>query len=228
VYSTAFLKPEASSLSIQRVLEFFQPEAQTSGSKARVVLARHEHGTNSLSDVRVAVRHLSHHLVSLTCGLSESGYRIYHDRRGAPRIDVDDRLPAMSISVSHSHDWIAVGLSRGVHIGVDVEPTRSRDRRVKISELLGWQLEIADDDDFHAKWTLWEASTKCASGSVVERSNNEFESLCDVQAGFVAEAGQWKSFTDQLGDLFFSVAMHGGPGGTMMHRDLDTATMTRW
>jgi phosphopantetheinyl transferase len=226
-----FLKSGVSSLSIQRILEFFQPGAQSSGSKARVVLARHDGDTDSISDVRAAVRRISHHLVSRTCGISESSYRIYHDHRGAPRIDVDDPLPPMSISVSHSHDWIAVGLSKGVQIGIDVEPTRPRERRVEISELLGWQLEVADDDDFHAKWTLWEASTKCASGSVVERSNIEFESLCDVQQGTIAEAGHWKTFSDQLGDLFFAVAMldeHGEPGGTMMHRDLDAATMTRW
>jgi hypothetical protein len=223
-----FLKPEAGALSIQRILEFFQPDAQTLGSKARVALARHESGTDSISDVRVAVRRLSHHLISRTCGLSESAYSIYNDHRGAPRIDVGDQLPPMSISVSHSHDWIAVGLSKGVQIGVDVEPTRPRERRDEISKMLGWQLDVADDDDFHAKWTLWEASTKCASGSVVERSNNEFETLCDVQPGTIAEAGHWKTFSDQLGDLFFAVAMYGESGGTMMHRDLDAATMTRW
>ena len=223
-----FLKPEAGALSIQRILEFFQPDAQTLGSKARVALARHESGTDSISDVRVAVRRLSHHLISRTCGLSESAYSIYNDHRGAPRIDVGDQLPPMSISVSHSHDWIAVGLSKGVQIGVDVEPTRARERRDEISKMLGWQLDVADDDDFHAKWTLWEASTKCASGSVVERSNNEFETLCDVQSGTIAEAGHWKTFSDQLGDLFFAVAMYGESGGTMMHRDLDAATMTRW
>ncbi len=226
-----FLISEASSLSIQRILEFFQPEAQASGSKARVAFARHESGTNSLSEVRDAVRRLSHHLISRSCGLSKSGYSTYHDHRGAPKIEVDGQLPPMSISVSHSQDWIAVGLSKGVQIGVDIEPTRPRERRDEISKMLGWQLEVADDDDFHAKWTLWEASTKCASGSVVERSNKEFESLCDVQAGTIAEAGHWKTFSDQLGDLFFAVAMHGEhgePRGTMLHRDLDAASMTRW
>ncbi len=223
-----FLKSEANSLSIQRILEFFQPDAQTLGSKARVALARQASGTDSISDVRVAVRRLSHHLISRTCGLSESAYSIYNDHRGAPRIDVGDQLPPMSISVSHSHDWIAVGVSRGVQIGVDVEPTRPRERRDEISKMLGWQLDVADDDDFHAKWTLWEASTKCAGGSVVERSNNEFETLCDVQPGTVAAAGHWKTFSDQLGDLFFAVAMYSESGGTMMHRDLDAATMTRW
>jgi phosphopantetheinyl transferase len=225
---SVFLISEASSLSIQKILEFFQAEPQSSGSKARVALARHESGTDSISDVRDAVRRLSHHLISRTCGLSESAYSIYHDHRGAPKIKVDGQLPPMSISVSHSHDWIAVGLSKGVEIGVDVEPARRRDRRVEISQLLGWQLDVKDDDDFHAKWTLWEASTKCTSGSVVERCNNEFESLCNVQPGTVAEAGQWKTFSDRLGDLFFAVAMHGGPGGTMMQRELDAASMTRW
>ena len=228
MYSSVFLISEANSLSIQRILEFFQPEAQALGSKARVVLAKHERNSAPISDVRAVVRRLSHHLISRSCGLSESGYTIYKDRHGAPGIHVDDQSPPMSISVSHSHNWIAVGLSRGVRIGVDVEPTRPRERRVEISNLLGWQLEVENNDDFHAKWTLWEASTKCVSGSVVERSNNEFESLCGVQPGTIAAAGHWKTFSDQLGDLFFAVAMHGGTGGAMMHRELDTATLSRW
>lgn len=178
--------------------------------------------------MRAAVQRVSHLLISRTCGLSESDYNIYHDQRGAPRIELGEQSQPMSISVSHSHDWIAVGLSTGVRIGVDVEPVRSRERRAEISALLGWQLEISDDADFHAKWTLWEASTKCASGSVVERCNNEFETLCAVRPGSVAAAGQWKTFSDQLGDLFFAVAMHGGPGGMMMQRDLDAASLSRW
>lgn len=193
-----------------------------------MVLAKCVAGSDSLTTTRAAAHKLSHRLVSQTFGLGESSIFICRDRSGAPKIAVNDGPSDMHISVSHSHEWIAVGVSKGVRIGVDVEPCRPRERRVEISDLLGWQLDIADDDDFHAKWTLWEASTKCASGSVVQRCNDEFESLCAAKSGTVAEAGQWKTFNDQLGSLFFSVAMHGGPSGSMLHRDLNAAAITRW
>jgi phosphopantetheinyl transferase len=226
--NTKVFQQEVGSLSIQRVLEFFDPEAAASRTKARVVVARHTGVDRSWSGVRAAAHDLAQRLIACTCNFGESTCSLCHDDIGAPYLAIDNKASSLNVSVAHCADWMAVGLASGAHIGVDVEFSRHRQRKAEISKLLGWQLEVVDNDDFHAKWTLWEASAKCVSGSIVERENHEFETLCGSQPGAVAAAGLWRSFNDQIDELFYAVAMKGGHHGPMMHRDLGATAMGHW
>jgi hypothetical protein len=100
-----------------------------------------------------------------------------------------------------------VALAQGQCIGVDVEVLRPRLRKDGIASMLEWPSKPVDDNDFYSRWTLWEASAKCASGSVVSRSNDGFDALCGSRPGAVFRAGPWISFRDKLSDVYYAVVM---------------------
>lgn len=61
---------------------------------------------------------LSHHITR--------PFTLTHTSEGAPRLILDNSLPAPLISVSHSRLLAAVALSRDISVGIDIEQPRPR------------------------------------------------------------------------------------------------------
>ena len=74
--------------------------------------------------------------------------------RGQPLADV-------SVSLSHSADWIAAGLARGGRLGIDVERENPRRRIAAMADWMGWR-DCHEADAFYGAWTYREARIKCS------------------------------------------------------------------
>jgi 4'-phosphopantetheinyl transferase len=136
---------------------------------------------------------------------------------------IDDTPALLSLSISHSGDWLAIALAT-VPVGIDVElPHRSRDLRalarftfspeeVQRLDTLG---EAAYDAGFHQLWTLKEARGKRSGSGLLPGESRCVTSLPSDPG--IAEATSWV-----LGDGALSVAVEAGTrievvGGEGLH-----------
>ena len=119
---------------------------------------------------------------------------------GRPRLEVDGDASPLSLSLSHSGDWLAIALAT-VPVGIDVEvPSRQRDLRGlarfafspdEVARLNA--LDVSDDAGysaaFHRMWTLKEARGKRSGTGLLPGESRRVTSLpSDADA---AEATNW-------------------------------------
>ena len=97
--------------------------------------------------------------------------------------------------------WLAAGVSFAAEIGIDIERITPRSGIHEIANFLNWQVPIANELDFYANWTLWEASAKCVENSVFMRNNSGFEQLRSRNTnGKFTHAGKWYGMHDVIND----------------------------
>ena len=140
-----------------------------------------------------------------------AGMAVHRHGDGRPQLRVDGEPSTLSLSLSHSGDWLAIALATAP-VGIDVElPRRSRDLRAlarftfsreEVARLDG--LEEADySAAFHRLWTLKEARGKRSGSGLLPGESRRVTSL-PSDAG-TAEATSWT-----LGDGALSIAVEPG------------------
>ena len=223
-------RPLAHALSIHRIFEFFSPEEQKNGPKARFALAKSPEIELSHQSRSTACRYLLQQLLSVTSATRENDWKLYHSTSGAPYLLRDGKPSTLNISLAHSSNWLAAGVTHKAQVGVDVEQFRPRRNFLKIANYLGWKNRVRDIHDFHAKWTLWEASAKCIQGSVMMTKNPGFELLCDVNTrDSVCNSGNWSGLHGCVNEeSFYAIVLKCKNGSNFIHRTLETGKIEPW
>lgn len=130
---------------------------------------------------------------------------------GRPRLLVDDAPSLLSLSLSHSGDWLAIALAT-VPVGIDVElPRRPRDLRAlarftfspeEVAGLEGLD-DIGYNAAFHRLWTLKEARGKRSGTGLLPGESRRVTSV--PSDADTAEATSWA-----LGEGALSLAVDPG------------------
>lgn len=87
----------------------------------------------------------------------------------APQLYHSGQHSGFNISVSHSGRWVAVGIAKGMAIGVDIQQRQVRRRQREIGKMIGLDQAAANSQRrFFSSWALREAIAKATNGSVLE------------------------------------------------------------
>lgn len=214
--------------SICRYIELYPSDERTSAPLARFILARNELADASLQSQRFACRYLTQKILSSSFAAPADAWTLDYSASGAPRLSIEGKPSALNISMAHSSQWLAVGLSSGARIGVDVEQLRQRDDIFALAKYLDWKDRVSDLCDFYAKWTLWEASAKCVHGSALMRRNAGFKAMAGCR-GQVRNSGLWNGLQDVFSDdVFFAIVLKCRRNRCLSHHNLDAKRVERW
>ena len=215
---------------IRQFVEIFTSDFRDSGPKARFAIARRSGIDSSRAAARADCRALLNEMLSRSFPDVDSDWELQRSASGAPRLLQNGMPSELSVSLSHSTDWIAAGISSQVKIGVDVEPIRVRERMSDIAGMFGWQSAVRDIGDFLSRWTFWEASAKCVGGSVLIKENPDFERLCKVGTnGSLSRTDRWAGLIDCVDhDAYYAVALHGHLKSDLLCRKLDSGSIQAW
>lgn len=208
---------------VLKVLEFYSKEMQEKPLLARVVIAASQLEGSDLECQRDACQFLLQR--TLACAPSRAGSRwgLSYSQAGAPFLIRDGLRSDLTVSMSHSANWLVVGIAERARIGVDVERARQRVNAEKVANFLGWDSQIGRSSDFYPKWVLWEASAKCIGGSVLMRHNPGFERLCYLDTNQrLGASGAWSGTHGRIGgEAFYAVVLHGESSVPLSLRQLD-------
>jgi len=213
-----------------RLIELYPSDRRITAPRARFIVARNQGANLSHQSRRIACWYLLRYLLSSTSATTENSWRLSHAESGAPRVTNNRKPSQLEVSMAHSEDWLAAGVSIEAKIGVDIERMKPRANMLAIANFLGWKSDIRDIHDFYLIWTLWEASAKCVEGSVLMARNPGFEKLCAVNTrSQVGDSGHWCGLGDRLGnDLFYSVALRCQQSTPMTYRILEPGAVLPW
>ena len=216
--------------SICRTIELTPVDEQISAPAARIAIAKIQSTNPSHRSQSSACRYLLRHLLSLTTNSKENGWKLHHSSSGAPRLSSNGMPSPFSVSMAHSAQWIAASLAYKVRIGVDVERLRPRGNFLAMADYLEWEVPIRDILDFHEKWTLWEASVKCAETSVLVINNSSFSDFCKINIrNKVKTIGRWSGLGACLeNELYYSVVLQCENEVAMTHRVLEPGKIEPW
>jgi len=215
---------------IHRIIELYPSDEQFLAPKARFILAGNQSTSSSHQSRRTACRYLLQQLLSFTLSGKKNEWKLYHSPSGAPCLSCNGKPSQLDISMAHSADWLAAGVACEARIGVDVERFKPRDNISAMADFLGWKKQVHDNRDFHAKWTLWEASAKCVEGSVLMRENRGFEQLstADTQ-DHVSNLGPWRGLHGCLEEkLYYAIVLKCPHDTALTHRILDVGKIEPW
>jgi phosphopantetheinyl transferase len=208
---------------VLKVLEFYSKEAQEKPLLARVVVAASQLQGSGLECQRQACQFLLQRM--LACAPSRAGSRwgLSHSQAGAPFLVRDGLRSDLTVSMSHSANWLVVGIAERARIGVDIERARQRANAEKVANFLGWDTQIGRGSDFYPKWVLWEASAKCIGGSALMPHNPGFERLCHLDTNQrLGASGAWSGTHGRIGgEAFYAVVLHGQSSVPLSLRQLD-------
>ena len=215
---------------IYRILELYPSDKRLSAPKARFILARNRCPNSSHQSRRTACRYLLQQLLSFTSAEKQNEWKLYHSASGAPCLLSNGKPSQLDVSMTDSADWLAAGVAFEARIGVDVERFRPRGNISAMADFLGWKERVRDNRDFHAKWVRWEASVKCAAGSVLMRENPGFERLCNVDTrDQVTNSGHWSGLHGcQEEKLFYAIVLKCPHDAALTHRTLDAGKIELW
>jgi phosphopantetheinyl transferase len=215
---------------IRRIIELYAPDQRISAPKARLILAQNRIADASLSSLRAGCRFLLQRLLCRTSGPPRTDWKLHYAASGAPFLSCNGAKSAFNVSISHSSQWLAVGLSMGARIGVDVERLKPRKNFPAMAGILGWKDKVRDLSDFLSKWTLWEAGAKCVGSSSLIRPNEEFERLDHRDAdGRVGSLGCWNGLHDRLDeDTYYAIVLNSQHSAVLTHRHLEPAEIKPW
>lgn len=109
-------------------------------------------------------------LLADSLALEKNGeWEIRRSIDSAPQLYHSGRNSEFDISVSHSGRWVAVGIAKGMAIGVDIQQHQVLRRRREMAEMIGLDRAAANSQQrFFSSWALREAIAKATSGSVLE------------------------------------------------------------
>jgi phosphopantetheinyl transferase len=129
---------------------------------ARVALARLGGGEAGYQAQRRAARELMVWLAQRTLGGGAESFAVRATSAGPPGLLFRGQpLADVSVSLSHSADWIAAGLARGGRLGIDVERENPRRRIAAMADWMSWR-DCHEADAFYGAWTYREARIKCS------------------------------------------------------------------
>ena len=129
---------------------------------------------------------------------STDDWEISHHSGSAPNLYRATESCELHASVAHSGHWVAVGVSSGSSIGVDIQLQDKRQRTRAMADLLRLQGRAAIDQQyFFSCWTLREAIAKATNGSVLTPHVIEAElaAACTERGRFVS-AGSFSAMVD--------------------------------
>lgn len=194
--------------SIHKIIEIFPANEQNLAPMARIIIARNPIEKTSYQAKRTSCHYLLQKLLRSISAIHKDYWELNYSSSGAPALISGESLN-LSISMARSGDWMAVGVSYRAGIGVDIECIKPRTNISAKADFLNWNIDVTDIQDFYAKWTLWEASAKCVSGSVFMCNNNGFNALSNVSTrNRVGRSQQWSGLHDCLDEkLFFAVVL---------------------
>jgi phosphopantetheinyl transferase len=212
-----------------RIVEIFPDREPTSTSRARFAIAGYPGAGRSRAASR---QHATELLAALLDSRAESrhDWTLNHTASGAPQLLVNGEACPVNISLAHCGDAVAVGVARGLAIGVDLEYMRHRPNMQAISEFVGWSGSTTDSDEFYARWTLWEAFAKCVSGSLLNKTNHRIENLTAHRSvGRMVFAANLAALCDCMGgDVMYSFVLAGDAAPYLAHRVVDLHELTPW
>lgn len=160
-----------------RFIEVRPQAGRTKLPRARIAVARHVGIDGSRTSIRQACRDLLSFILRNTVDTAGTRWQLTKGAAGSPSLLLDDAPSEFRLSMSHCRRWIAVGLSQGTSIGVDIELIRPKSRMNAISGFLGWSFEPNDVTNFWVRWTLAEAFAKQGDGSILKSSDQTVASL---------------------------------------------------
>lgn len=208
---------------VLKVLEFYSKETRGKPLLARVVIAASRLQDSGLECQREACQFLLQRM--LACAPSRAGARwgLSHSQAGAPFLVRDGQRSELTVSMSHSANWLLVGIAERARIGVDIEVAKQRANAGRVANFLGWDTRIGRSSDFYPKWVLWEASAKCLGGSVLMSHNPGFERLCHLDTHQrLGASGTWSGTHGRIGgEAFYAVVLHGESSVPLSLRQLD-------
>jgi phosphopantetheinyl transferase len=149
---------------VQNVYEARSRDARSAQAVARVALARLDGDVRAYRAQRRAARELLVWLAQSSLGGADAPFSVGTSAAGQPSLLAGGTpVRDVSVSLSHSQDWIAAGLARGGRLGIDVERENPRRRVAAMAEWMGWP-ECHEPDAFYSAWTYHEARIKCRGG----------------------------------------------------------------
>jgi len=153
---------------LQKVYEARVSGAESERPVARVALARLDAGRAGYRAQQRAARELLAWLAQSTLGGAADSFAVQTSAAGQPELLADEApwvAAAVSVSLSHSAEWIAAGLARAGRLGIDVERENPRRRIAAMADWMGWP-GCREPDTFYRAWTYREARIKCNGGAL--------------------------------------------------------------
>lgn len=197
--------------------------------RARIVIAR-----SRLKQPAYQLKRASSHklLQWLLCSISTTptqNREFNHSASGVPKLTsrMDGHL---NISLARSTNWLAAGVSCEAMIGIDIEVIKPRKNIPEKVEYLEWKVPVHNVQDFHARWTLWEASAKCVDGSALMSGNTGFEKLSTADTrSRVGKSGQWHGLHDCMDEeVFYAMVLRCQKDVKLAYRILDNEKLRPW
>jgi len=215
--------------SIERIIEIYTTDDPSRAPHARIILAQNQTGDHSYQTQRSSCHYLLQRLLCSVSPDQDQCWQLNYAASGAPRLAFVES-DHLKISMAHSADWMVAGVANQSGIGVDIERIKPRNHISRKTEFLNWNVPVHDNQDFHAKWTLWEASAKCVEGSVLMRENPGFEELCRLDThNRVCQTGLWSGLHGCLDEkVFYAIVLRSQNDLVMGHRVLHPEELEPW
>jgi len=215
--------------SIKKIIEVFPTNEQTLAPMARIMIAKNPIKQTSYQSKRTSCHELLQKLLRSILAIQKDHWELSYSSSGAPAL-ISGESQNLSISMARSGDWMVAGVSYQAGIGVDIECIKPRSSFSAKADFLNWNVNVTGIQDFYAKWTLWEASAKCVSGSVFMSNNNGFNKLSKVNTrNKVGRCGQWSGLHDCLEDkLFFAIVLQCQNNTDLGHQTLCPEKLIPW
>lgn len=215
--------------SINRIIEIYPTNGLLPAPRARIAIAQSQFKNCSYQSRSSSCRYL---LQRLLCSISmdqNQHWQLKYSDSGAPRLAAYEE-GNLHISMAYSANWLAAGVARGARIGVDIERIKPRKNISEKADFLDWKVPVHDLQDFYAKWTLWEASAKCAEGSALMRKNPGFEMLCHMDLNDrVGKAVPWGGLQGcYKEEVIYAVVLQCQTDASLGHRTLHPEKMEPW
>jgi len=200
------------------------------GPRARAMIAKVRSPYEGLKAARPACHRLLDHLLASTLGAEDHYWEVRHANSGAPRLLVNGKASDLSVSLSHSGQWVAVSVARQLLVGLDIEDAEKRRNTSELAEFLGWRDGGSNPVDFYYRWTLWEACVKCVEGSVLMSQITGFNQLSKkTQPGQMVTAGSWSALQDRASEVaFFSIVYQSPTGASLQLQELEPSQLKGW
>jgi phosphopantetheinyl transferase len=216
--------------SVRRFIELYAPGKGISLPKARLVVAQNSRADASLETLRAGCRFLLRQLIYRSSGTPQADWALLHTATGAPYLCCNGTRSPLNVSTAHSGPWLAVGLSIGAQIGVDIEQVKPRKNFPGIADILGWKGEVRDLAEFLSRWTLREARAKCVGSTLLARPDPVFEQLEQRPANKrVGKAGHWFGLHDRLGkNAHYAIVLKSQHEAKLVHRHLEPGKIEAW
>jgi phosphopantetheinyl transferase len=139
-------------------------------------------------------------LANSMTAVKHDDWEIEHRSNRSPLLYNGDKPSELNASVAHSGRWVAVALTSGSRIGVDIQTQDERSRYREMAELLDMDDGASvDQRHFFSCWSLREAIAKATDSSVLTPHPIEPElARACREHGQIVSAGQFVALVDMM------------------------------